>query len=182
MKKLYSTAVVLALLASCSTVDIDKPPIMITPNNSADSVGIDVYARQRARGNPVPSFRGQDTIQVRAFGNRSGGGYGEIQNAVCNLDSGLFTANFATPANIVVPDYGPNSPALFIRCEYEGRTKSVTVNSANKTAQERSSTAASSGLLGMLIIGAVNESVRNNETDDFGYGDFNGGIRVEIPN
>ena len=176
LKKLAITIVAFGLVSACAEIDIDQPPIMVTPKNVSGAVGVDVYAGQRARGNPVPRFRGQDTVAVRTFGSRNGEGYGEIGNASCSLDSGIFAAQFTTPANLVVPDYGPSSPALFVQCSDGERTKSETVNAVNMTAQDRSASAASAGLLGALIIGAVNEARRNNETDDFGYNP----IRIEL--
>jgi hypothetical protein len=37
------------------------------------------------------------------------------------------------------------------------------------TAQQRNASAAGTGLLGAIIIGAVNEANRDNLNDDFGY-------------
>jgi len=169
MYRKTSIILTLSCLAACATVDINQPPIPVTPNNAAGAVGIDVYARDRAAGNPVPRFRGQDTVTVRTFGTTNGSGYGELPGASCSLDSGIYKTNFTTPANIIVPDYGPNSPALFVQCTDGTRTNSVTVNAVNLTAQERGASAAGAGILGAIIIGAVNEANRNNETDNFGY-------------
>lgn len=157
------------VLMGCAQAQIDTPPIPVTPNDQAGAVGVDVYARARSQGNPVPSFRGQDTVQVRSFGTGEGGGRTELSGVPCELDSGLYTARFATPANIVVPDYGVNSPALFVRCETETQSGSSTVNVVNATAQERRSGAAGTGVIGAIIIGAVNAAATDNETDDFAY-------------
>jgi hypothetical protein len=155
---------------ACSQAEITQPPIAITPKVAADASGLDIYARQRSRGAPVPRFRGQEIVQIRTWGApNEGDSRAEMIGVNCLLDSGVYSANFRTPANVVVPDYGPDSPALFVRCESDNGTGSVTVNAVNKTAQERGSTAAGAGLLGALVIGAINESRRNNETDDFGY-------------
>lgn len=170
MKKRISVLALVAMLGACATADITTPPMTVTPKDAAASVGIDVYGRARAAGNPVPRFRGQETVQVRTNGSRDGAGFGEIIGAKCNMVSGLYTASFVTPANIIVPDYGPDSPALFIMCTApDGRTKSVTVSAINMTSDARNSSTAGTGILGAIIIGAVNESRRNNETDDFGY-------------
>ncbi len=170
MKKLTAALAFTALLGACATADITTPPLTVTPKDVRASIGIDVYGRARAAGNPVPRFRGQETVQVRTNGSRNGEGFGEITGSKCSLDSGLYTASFLTPANVIVPDYGPDSPALFIMCTApDGRTKSVTVSAINMTSDSRNNSAAGTGLLGAIIIGAVNESRRNNETDDFGY-------------
>lgn len=158
-----------AFLGACATAEITTPPVMVVPNDPAGAVGLDVYARDRARGNPVPRFRGQDMVQIRTFGD-TGNGNGEIAGAACTLDSGLYKAAFNTPANVAVPDYGPNSPALFVRCEgTNDRSGSVTVQTINQTNAGRNASAAGTGLLGAIVIGAVNASRMNPETDDFGY-------------
>lgn len=128
-----------------------------------------MYAQARARGNPVPRFRGQEIVQIRTQGKTSDG-FGEISGVPCSLDSGLYTANFTTPANVIVPDYGPNSPAIFVRCSHpDGRSGSATVNVYNFTAQQRSNAAIGTGVLGAIVIGAVNAASTDNETDEFKY-------------
>lgn len=158
-----------ATLLGCAQAEITQPPITVTPNVARDAVGIDVYARPRAGGNPVPAFRGQNTVQIRTNGQLSDGGFGEISGVPCILDSGIYKATFTTPANLIVPDYGPNSPALFVRCTTDTTSGSVTASIVNMTAQQRNASAAGTGLLGAIIIGAVNEANRDNLNDDFGY-------------
>lgn len=156
-------------LAGCETAEITTPPISVQPKTPSQAVGIDVYARARAQGNPVPRFRGQETVQVRTQGKTSNG-FGEITGIECLLDSGLYSARFQTPANINVPDYGPNSPALFVRCTHpDGRSGSATVNIYNFTSQQRSAAAVGTGVLGAIVIGAVNAASTDNETDEFKY-------------
>lgn len=170
MKILTTSLTLIILMGACATADITQPPISVTPKDPRAAVGVDMYGRSRAAGAQVSRFRGQDMVQIRTNGSRDGEGYGEIVGSQCTLDSGLYTANFQTPANIVVPDYGPASPALFVMCTApDGRTKSVTANAVNLTSQTRNASAVGTGILGAIIIGAVNESRRDNETDDFGY-------------
>lgn len=166
---LYASALAI-LVAGCTQITVDTPPVNITPKVKADAVGLDVYARPRSRGNPVPRFRGQETVTVRSTGRTSGGGSGEIGGVPCTLDSGVYTAAFTTPANVIVPDYGPNSPALFIRCEHpDGRKGSRTVNVFNHTSAQRGAAAYGTGILGAIVIGAVNAAQTDPETDDFKY-------------
>lgn len=166
-----SAAIVAVALTvmGCEQAEITQPPINITPTVQADAVGLDVYARPRSRGNPVPAFRGQNTVQVRTWGDTEGSGRTELSGVSCNLDSGVYRAQFTTPANVIVPDYGPSSPALFVRCTTATQSGSVTASVVNMTAQQRSQSAAGTGLLGAIIIGAVNEANRDNLNDDFGY-------------
>lgn len=169
VKKIAALTVLAATLLGCTQAEITQPPISVTPNVARDAVGLDVYARARTAGNPVPAFRGQNTVQIRTNGELSDGGRGEISGVPCTLDSGVYKATFTTPANLIVPDYGPNSPALFVRCTTETTSGSVTASVVNMTAQQRNASAAGTGLLGAIIIGAVNEANRDNLNDDFGY-------------
>ncbi|UWQ18872.1 hypothetical protein [Jannaschia sp. M317] len=158
-------------LAGCEMADIDTPPIMVTPKVASNAVGIDVYARPRAQGNPVPRFRGQETIPVRTRGKGpKGSANAELTGVPCTLDAGVYSARFQTPANLIVPDYGPNSPAIFVRCEHpDGRSGSTTVSPYNFTAAQRSNSAVGTGLLGAIVIGAVNAAARDDEKDEFKY-------------
>ncbi|RVV97809.1 hypothetical protein EKE94_10010 [Mesobaculum littorinae] len=159
----------LMTVVACTQAEVTTPPVAIQPK-APGAVGIDVYARDRAAGNPVPRFRGQETLIVRTTGKTAGGGFGELTGVPCTLDSGLYTASLRTPANVNVPDYGPNSPALFIRCVHpDGRSGSTTINTFNVTARERGNAAAGTGLLGAIVIGAVNAANTNPEKDEFKY-------------
>jgi hypothetical protein len=108
-------------------------------------------------------------VQVRTFGE-TGNGTGEIAGAACMLNSRLYKASFNYPANISVPDYGPNSPAIFVRgLGTNDRSGSVTAQEINQTNAGRNVNAAGTGLQGAIVIGVVNASLINPQTDDFGY-------------
>lgn len=158
-----------ALLAACEQAQITTPPILVAAKVPGAAVGLDVYARDRAAGSPVPRFRGQDTVPVRAYGNLNGDGIAEITGARCTVDSGLYSATLQTPANVAVPDYGPDSPAIFVRCEAQALSGSATVDAYNLTAQQRSSGAAGTGLLGAIIIGAVAAANVDPSQDEYTY-------------
>jgi len=81
----------------------------------------------------------------------------------------LYEASFQTPANIAVPDYGPDSLVIFVRGVLADTSGSVTVNAFNITAQEWQSSAFGTGILGAIIIGAVSAANVDNDVDDFGY-------------
>lgn len=158
-----------SLLVACAPAEITSPPVTITPKHKANAVGLDVYAGPRRRGNPVPKFRGQETFAVRSSGIADDGQRKELSGVPCTLDAGVYTASFVTPANIIVPDYGPNSPALFIRCASENQSGSSTVNAFNATTQQRMSGASAGGLLGVIIVGAVTAARIDDEKDQFKY-------------
>ena len=165
----FVVVISLLALAACEQAQIDQPPVTVVAKDPAAAVGIDVYARDRSRGNPVPRFRGQETVQVRAFGNLNGDGPAEITGAACTLDAGLYAAGFTTPANVGVPDYGPDSPSVFVRCETAELSGSVTVDAFNLTASQRAGSAAGTGVLGAIIIGAVAAANNNPELDEYSY-------------
>ncbi|OUS04101.1 hypothetical protein A9Q96_14135 [Rhodobacterales bacterium 52_120_T64] len=169
MKTLSMLVATAVALAACTPMEVTTPPIMVTPTVASKAVGIDVYAVDRARGNPVPSFRGQKTVPVRANGKLTGGGFGELSGVPCTADAGVYSASFLTPANLNVPDYGPSSPSIFVRCVLDDRSGSVTVDAVNFTAQQRQSSAIGTGILGAIIIGAVAASKRDDQNDDFKY-------------
>lgn len=169
MKTISASVGVLTFLLGCAPVDISTPPVMITPKIASNASGIDVYARERANGNPVPLFRGQKTVQIRAMGATESAGFAELSGVPCDIDSGVYYAKISTPANLIVPDYGASSPAIFVRCTYNGKMGSATVNAFNKTNADLQGSAAGTGLLGAIIIGAVAANKRNDSVDDFQY-------------
>lgn len=173
VKYLPILALVAVTITACAPAEITSPPVMIKPKNTASSSGIDVYARDRSHGNPAPAFRGQKTVQIRATGKNPDGSYGELSGAQCLVDAGVFSASIMTPANIIVPDYGASSPALFVRCKSGTQSGSVTVSAYNATNAQRQASAMGSGILGAIIIGAVAANRRNDAIDDFQYPPIN---------
>ena len=91
MKHIASILAVL-IMSACAAAEITTPPIMVTAKSPGAASGIDVYARDRARGNPVPAFRGQKTVQIRSTGKAADGSIGELSGVGCSLDSGVFVA------------------------------------------------------------------------------------------
>ncbi|MBM7068636.1 hypothetical protein [Actibacterium sp. 188UL27-1] len=163
-------AIIVALsVTACAPAEIKTPPVTVTPNVPSKASGIDVYARDRARGNPVPRFRGQNIVQVRTRGKGSDNKTSELSGVPCNMDSGVYKAKFRSPANVIVPDYGPNSPAIFVRCVLDKASGSATVSAYNLTNQQRVNAGAGAGLLGVLVAGAVAAAKRDDTKDDFAY-------------
>jgi hypothetical protein len=169
-KRPFTALIVAAFaLSACVGAEITTPPVSVTPTVKANAVGLDVYARDRQRGNPVPRFRGQKTVQIRAFGKGSTEGQTELSGIRCQVDAGVYKATIITPANLNVPDYGPSSPAIFVRCVEGERSGSATVNAYNATNAGRQSGAAGGGILGAIVVGAVAASMRDDNLDDFQY-------------
>lgn len=176
MSKRFIVATSFLLMAACAAPDIQSPPLPVTPTNQANAIGLDVYGRDRQRGASVPRFRGQTTVAVRAFGKLEDSRYGELPGATCTADSGVYKASFQAPANIVVPNYGPNSPAIFVKCSAQTISGSTTANAVNLTSQQRMSGAGAGGLLGVVIVSAIDAAKRDDSKDAFGYSP----IRVEM--
>lgn len=169
LKKLSLVVVSAIALTGCVGMEITTPPVMVTPTFSSNAVGIDVYARDRSRGNPVPRFRGQLTVPVRTQGKTSDGSFGELAGIPCTVDAGVYKASFLSPTNLIVPNYGPNSPAIFVRCVINDLSGSKTVTAYNFSASQRASSAYGTGILGAIIIGAVAAAQLDDETDTFAY-------------
>lgn len=169
MNRILRSILAAGVVFSCSPIEVTTPPTMVTPKVASSAVGIDVYARDRARGNPVPAFRGQETVSIRANGTSADGSFGEVSGVPCTVDAGVYSATVTTPANIIVPDYGPSSPAIFVRCVTGDKSGSATVSAYNATDQQRQSSAYGTGILGAIIIGAVAASQRDDNVDDFKY-------------
>lgn len=154
----------MAIFYGCSAADITKPPILVTPKDPTSAAGIDIYARARSMGQAVPVFRGQDTVAIRTFS-----GSKEVTGPICTLDSGVYHTQFSTPANIVVPDYGPNSPAIFVSCQAAGLFGTKTVDAYNYSAQQKNWAGIGTGVLGQIVVGAVSAATRNEQMDEYRY-------------
>ena len=114
----------------------------------------------------MPAFRGQETLPIHSSGIGSDGQRKEISGVLCTLDAGVYSANFNTPANLIVPDYGPNSPAIFIRCAHKDQSSSIT---ANASTQQSMSNAAAGGIISVIVLGAATAAKVDDEKDEFKY-------------
>ncbi|WP_342078109.1 hypothetical protein [Yoonia sp. SS1-5] len=141
MKKFVTFCAIGGLMAACATTDAVQQPVNVTPKNAETAVGLDVFAAQRAAGNSAPRYRGDITIDVVSLRETLGAESGVPTTADCTLDSGLYTASFATPAKVVVPNYGRVSPAIFVQCKSGSQSGNVTQRPRNVTAGETADTA-----------------------------------------
>ncbi len=66
-----------------------------------------------ARFNDV---QGQADTVVRAFAAGPDGETREIGGAVCDVGTILYSARLVTPARLVVPSFGPQSPTIVVSC------------------------------------------------------------------
>lgn len=74
--------------------------------------------RAEPRGGEVPLARGEARLVVRTVNAAAPGG--EIAGASCRAESRYFTANFASPAVVLFPDYGSSAPPVSVTCSAGG--------------------------------------------------------------
>jgi hypothetical protein len=74
-------------------------------------------ARVRAEPRPdvaAPAARGETALLVRAVPAGTSGQ--ELRGAACRAESAYFTAEFASPAQILMPDFGEAAPVVTVTC------------------------------------------------------------------
>ena len=64
----------------------------------------------------TPPGRRDLGLAVRSFAVGADGDAAEIAGAVCRISAGSFLATLATPGRLVIPDLGPDAPAIFADC------------------------------------------------------------------
>lgn len=85
------------LLAGCATGGLPTGPAVVVPGARFDGV------------------RGESELMVRAHVETEAGRR-EIGGARCTVTTGLYEVAVVTPARLVVPNFGPQSPTLRIAC------------------------------------------------------------------
>jgi hypothetical protein len=139
----------------------------IKPSNGAR--GTDVYAAERAKGQPVPEFSGDQLLEVRTFAPKDGSASVEFAGAACTITGRDFVASAASPARVRVPLYRAQSSALSVTCNQPGLLqKSVVVEAVDVTRQQRYSNGAGAGVLGMVASVAV-DGMSDNTKNDWKY-------------
>ncbi|MBP7241877.1 hypothetical protein [Amaricoccus sp.] len=69
---------------------------------------------------PGMTAQGQADVVVRTFAATPDGERSEVGGAVCKVDSILFHTRLRSPARVVFPSFGPQSPTLGVACEANG--------------------------------------------------------------
>jgi hypothetical protein len=133
--------------------------------------GVDVYAARRNAGEAVPAFAGDQLIEVRTFSEpQEGSGVGdEFAGASCKLSARDFSADVVTPAKVRVPIYRAQSSPLAVQCTKDGfKPKMTEVTAYNETKQSRYNSAGGGGVIGFLVVTAIN-AASDETTHDFKY-------------
>jgi hypothetical protein len=77
--------------------------------------GVGTVTAERKAGVQAPLASGETEIVVRAVPAVSGQGQ-ELVGAQCVAESPYFRAAFAAPARVLLPDFGPQAPAVTVTC------------------------------------------------------------------
>lgn len=167
MKKAIAL-VCLSLLAACAKPMEVSTITPIKPNDGSNS--IDVYAKQRLTNAELPSFAGDQIVDVRTYRANSNGSKGkEFAGASCSLEARDFTAKAVSPAKIRVPVYRGQSSPLAVSCTHaDFKPKLVQQAVYNHTKAQRLEAGANGGLAGVLIMAVVNEA-SDDRNDNYYY-------------
>ena len=76
--------------------------------------GVDTVRADRRADVPAPLARGETQLVVRAV--PAGAAGQELTGSACVASSAYFRAEFASPARILVPDFGAESPPIEVTC------------------------------------------------------------------
>lgn len=169
--RLFFSFILMLMLAGCAAKALPVTSISeIKPTTGAR--GTDVYAPQRARGEKVPDYAGEQVVEIRTYRadeNKFGGRGKEIAGADCKIKTGTYSARVKTPAKLRVPVYRAQSAPISANCSLAGYKPNTAVASVyNKTKNDRMSSAGGAGALGILTIALVN-AASNEATHDFRY-------------
>jgi hypothetical protein len=77
--------------------------------------GVETVRAERKAGVMAPLARGETQLVVRAVAAGAPAGQ-ELQGARCVADAAYFRAEFASPARVLLPDFGAESPAVTVTC------------------------------------------------------------------
>jgi hypothetical protein len=113
----------------------------------------------------VPEFAGDQLVEVRTF-QKSDQGEVEMAGATCSLSASGFSASMTSPAKVRVPLYRGQSSTLAVTCQKPGFQKGmVTVAPFDQTRQSRLASGGSGGLLGVVVVAAIDAAADNSKND-----------------
>lgn len=83
---------------------------------ATDRAALPVERRVVVPGAEFAAVRGEADLVVRTFVEDAAGARAEVGGATCGVTSSLYRATLTTPARLVVPNFGPQSPELLLDC------------------------------------------------------------------
>lgn len=144
---LLVVAATTGLSACADRLPITRAPVEVLPK-AEGAVGRDVLAGSRARAQTRLAFAGTETIAVRARFGRT-----ELDGARCRADADYFTAEITTPGFLVVPDYGPRSSDIRLRCQFgEMRGSGLIRMTDTRDTDEKSRISLGTGGVGVRLV------------------------------
>jgi hypothetical protein len=133
--------------------------------SSTGSRGVDVYETKRRTDASAPEFAGDQLVEVRTFQN-AGQGEVEMAGATCTLAATGFSATMKSPAKVRVPLYRGQSSTLAVTCQMPGfQKRMITVAPFDATRSSRLASGAGGGLVGAVIVAAVDAAADNSKND-----------------
>ncbi len=75
---------------------------------------------------------GVATFKVRSF-VKTGDKKEEVKGAACSMKGAGFRSEFATPADVTAPVFGPSTKPVSVTCRYKDQTRKTSVLPYNKT-------------------------------------------------
>lgn len=174
MKTLSILLLGAVMLSGCAKpLPLSGAPTNITPTDTENAKGLDVYANLRTNNPDLPKFQGQSSIVVRAYDASDKEKSNVEINARCTLNAeNLYTAELSTPAELIVPNYGVKSPVIRANCTHNALSGQGSAAVHSTRDQQIRDASNQGGLLGALI-GSVVIAARSREDDDYLYRDLN---------
>jgi hypothetical protein len=163
MRRLCLLSVVV-VLAGCAAPGLEVASVTQIRSTTGSS-GIDVYEPKRRVGSTVPEFAGDQLVEVRTYKSTEEGEI-EVAGATCSLTATGFSASMRSPAKVRVPLYREKSSTLAVTCEMPGyQERMVTVAPYDATRASRLASSGSGGLIGVLVVAAVDAMADNSKND-----------------
>jgi hypothetical protein len=168
MLRRSSLFLVLALVGGCAKPLEVGSITEIKPSTGSTSIDV-LEPRRRAGQTGVPSFAGDQLVEVRTYTNKDGNGDVEIAGASCSLSAADFSATMQSPAKVRVPLYRGQSSTLAVACEMPGYKKAmVTAAPMDVTRQGRMASGASGGVIGIVTVAAI-DAMSDNSHNEWHY-------------
>ena len=176
MKKLLRAAVLVGvgiLSAGC----VQKMDLVQVVTLDADNpkYGQDLYAERRAAGQPGPTIRSTQVVEIRTYneGDSSDQTQAEMGGAECLVRSDGGSAVVKSPGGVRLAVYGYQTPPIDVTCIKEGYQDGVKLfptYNATKASRMQSASAAP-GLIGLLAVGvtAIANAASDETQHDFLY-------------
>ena len=83
---------------------------------AACATGVPVERQVVVSGARFNAVQGEAALLVRSFVEDPGGERQEVVGATCDIVSSLYSAQLVTPSQLLVPNFGPQSPELTATC------------------------------------------------------------------